>query len=579
MFKKLKKKHIIYASLLIGIFSLFIFCTIAYSAINGTVKISGNAYARAEADVRITDFRLASSNNATSSYEEFGKNHIMTDVELVNSSSSISYYVEVSNYGNNSVGIFDITGLPSGVSYTIDDYTLKDKICDDSNTCSGFLNQTYIITLRSSGSYTGSIKLDFDFRPFLNITYEGISGNYRNEFIAGDHVSINVGYLDFVYAYGEEDFDYEYDSPIISFWDAWCDVEIGLVTASDYAYTGDSQTYKVKADGVYKIELWGAQGGNTGGAGAYTSGYIKLNSSDELFFYVGSKGVVSEYNSSNFVYCPFNGGGPASGQAKFTNRYFGTGGGATDVRFVSGYWDDFNSLKSRIMIAAGGGGSYNELSVIRNGGAGGGLVGDPGLHRPSTTSHYGGGGSGGTQVSGGYNEIIHENDYSISEWGWTLGTYGYGTFGIGGRSKLSSSFSGGGAGYYGGGSSTHVQGGGGGSSFISWHDGCDAITEGSTSSNIVHTGQSVHYSGYVFTNTIMIDGSGYKWTDVKGSNVVGMPLPDYSGIMNGNTGNGYARITPISMGDYQLIKYVGASSSDNGFLYPYIDHLHLNLNL
>ena len=71
MFKKFKKKHIIYASLLIGIFSLFMFSTIVYSAINGTVKISGNAYARVEADARITDFRLASSNNATSSYEEF----------------------------------------------------------------------------------------------------------------------------------------------------------------------------------------------------------------------------------------------------------------------------------------------------------------------------------------------------------------------------------------------------------------------------------------------------------------------------------------------------------------------------
>ena len=557
MFKKFKKKHIIYASLLIGIFSLFMFSTIVYSAINGTVKISGNAYARVEADARITDFRLASSNNATSSYEEFGKNHIATEVDLVDSTSSITYYVEVTNYGSSNVGIYSISGLPSGINYSIKDYNLKDKICDENNVCNSFIKKTLEITLTTTSTYLGSVQLTFDIRPFLNISYVGFSNQYLNEFIAGDSVSVDLSgdNKELVYAVGQEDFKYTYYSKILRFSGVWCNVEVGVLSSKGFPYTGDVQTYKVKADGVYKIELWGAQGGNVGGKGAYTSGNIKLNSGDTLYFYVGSLGVTSEYNSSNFVYCPFNGGGPASGQANFTNRYFGTGGGATDVRLISGNWDDFNSLKSRIMIAAGGGGSFNELSDIRNGGAGGGLIGDPGLYRPSITLHYGGGGSGGTQVSGGYNEIIHENDYSIIEWGWTLGTYGYGTFGIGGRSKLTSSFSGGGAGYYGGGSSTHVQGGGGGSSFISWHDGCDAITENSTSTNIVHTGQSIHYSDFVFSNTVMIDGKGYKWTDTAGTSVVGMPTFDGNGTMTGNTGNGYAKITPVAAGNYNLMKF------------------------
>ena len=444
MFKKFKKKHIIYASLLIGIFSLFMFSTIVYSAINGMVKISGDAYARAEADTRITDFRLASSNNATSSYEEFGKNHIMTDVELVNSSSSISYYVEVSNYGNNSVGIFDITGLPSGVSYTIDDYTLKDKICDDSNTCSGFLNQTYIITLRSSGSYTGSIKLDFDFRPFLNITYEGISGNYRNEFIAGDHVSINVGYLDFVYAYGEEDFDYEYDSPIISFWDAWCNVEIGVVSSKDFSYTGDVQAYKVKSAGIYRVELWGAASGHSSrleaGYGAYTSGYIYLNSNDDLYFYVGQKGCTQSV-ASDPMSASYNGGSP--GRAH-TTGLMTCGGGSTDVRLVGGTWNNFDSLKSRIMVAGGGGGgvdydtfTYRDGKSYVNGSSAGGLIGYNGRNC-DTRQYYNSSSTlpgthpesaGGTQTGAG-----------------TTASKGY--FGYAGN--ITSSSSGGGGGYYGG---------------------------------------------------------------------------------------------------------------------------------
>lgn len=46
-----------------------------------------------------------------------------------------------------------------------------------------------------------------------------------------------------------------------------------------------------------------------------------------------------------------------------------------------------------------------------------------------------------------------------------------------------------GGGYYGGGGTSWHSQGGGGSSFISGHNGCNAITEAGT-----HTGQSVHYS-------------------------------------------------------------------------------------
>lgn len=114
-----------------SIISLFTFCTIAYSAINSTMRVSGDAYARVEADVRITDFRLASANNAASSYEEFGKSHVVTEINLIDSTSSVSYYVEITNYGSSDVGIYEITGLPSNLSYSIKDYNLKEKICND----------------------------------------------------------------------------------------------------------------------------------------------------------------------------------------------------------------------------------------------------------------------------------------------------------------------------------------------------------------------------------------------------------------------------------------------------------------
>ena len=51
-----------------------------------------------------------------------------------------------------------------------------------------------------------------------------------------------------------------------------------------------------------------------------------------------------------------------------------------------------------------------------------------------------------------------------------------------------------------------------------------------SSSNIIHTGQPNHYSGYVFSNTVMKAGN------------VSMPKPT-GGTETGHTGNGYAKIT------------------------------------
>ncbi len=55
---------------------------------------------------------------------------------------------------------------------------------------------------------------------------------------------------------------------------------------------------------------------------------------------------------------------------------------------------------------------------------------------------------------------------------------------------------------------------------------------------------SHHYSGYIFDNTVMIDGAGYNWTNVKGSQVA---MPNPSGgtyaLGEGHTGHGYAKIT------------------------------------
>ena len=181
------------------------------------------------------------------------------------------------------------------------------------------------------------------------------------------------------------------------------------------------------------------------------------------------------------------------------------------------------SLRSRIMVAGAGSGVSN-FTHASIGGAGGALAGLPGVVNQASTPHIAGG--GGTQTAGGVKGGSGGNT------GWNY--YGYaGAFGIGGNAHIDHG-SGGGSGYYGGGGGGAVDGGvssgGGGSSFISGYAGCDAVIEAGS-----HTGQANHYSGKIFTNTQMIDGTG------------SMPNPRGSGNITGNTGNGYAKITLLAV--------------------------------
>lgn len=324
----------------------------------------------------------------------------------------------------------------------------------------------------------------------------------------------------------------------------------------DFKYTGDYQIYIVPKTGTYRVELWGsgATTSNGYGRGGYTAGNIELEENTKLYVYVGGQ------NST------FNGGGEG-GIISNTNYTYcdspnKTGNSGTDIRLIGGNWDNFDGLKSRIMVAGAGGENRNNYlgdhigvdTVIGDIASGGGLYG--------YNSHYGEneeynnvttGGSFGTQTFGGAGgEILRNTNNYIDN--AEAGSFGKG--GKGGSGNLlhedycAFSGYGGSSGYYGsGGAAGNISGywtsssTAGASSFISGHDGCDAI-DGELSideDHIVHTGQSNHYSGYVFTETSMIDGAGCTWTTEK-EECNGQIQPDGT-TTNGHAGNGYARIT------------------------------------
>lgn len=118
----------------------------------------------------------------------------------------------------------------------------------------------------------------------------------------------------------------------------------------DFDYTGDVQEYELSA-GEYKLEVWGAQGGDSQGyisqyrhsVGGYSVGNIELNNTETIYILVGGAGTYASNTTSNGG---FNGGG--NGYCNH-GRNTNSGGGATDIRFLN------NSLYSRIIVAGGGG--------------------------------------------------------------------------------------------------------------------------------------------------------------------------------------------------------------------------------
>lgn len=216
-----------------------------------------------------------------------------------------------------------------------------------------------------------------------------------------------------------------------------------------FNYNGTNQSYVVPINGLYKIEVWGAQGGSVGtyaqgGKGGYTVGQINLSKKDVLNVYVGGQG---KYEKNASIAGGFNGGG-ASGYGSDTSG--GSGGGASDVR------QNGTSLNNRIIIAGGGGGagSKNDSSDLATGGAGGGISGLLGAY--STESYNGG---AGTDSSGGAAATYTTNVTVLP----TAGSLGQG--GNGGSYSDTYGGGGGGAGYYGGGGGVRYGTGAGGSGY------------------------------------------------------------------------------------------------------------------
>ena len=275
-------------------------------------------------------------------------------------------------------------------------------------------------------------------------------------------------------------------------------IETGTVL--NFAYTGAAQEITLPK-GTYRLECWGAQGGDAnatyafGGRGGYASGIITLNQKKEVFIYVGQSGPVP--SAVGISKPAFNGGGYGNTNSTTTTFRVSSGGGASDIRIGT------DSLFARVIVAGAGGGSgYSGSSQHANGGVGGGETGGDGKPFSAYTRH----GYGGTQTEGG------KNGNNTSD--------NYGSFGQGGSDVTASlAGAGGGGGWYGGGASDgYYCGGGGGSGFV-W------------------TGLNAP-DGYLLTEEHFLT----ETQNIAGDTAFAAPDGTEE---TGHSGNGYARITVL----------------------------------
>ena len=202
-------------------------------------------------------------------------------------------------------------------------------------------------------------------------------------------------------------------------------------------------TVNITKTGNYKLEVWGAQGGNAntgtyrGGYGSYSVGVANLKAGTTLYVYVGGKGQNVYYNRQ-VATGGYNGGGNSHGG---NNYMAATGGGATHIAIEEGLLSKMSSKTSKILIVAGGGGGggYYTGGYYGFGGDAGGIQGNKGT--------IGGNTDGNTSVGTGGTQTGTTNSYF-------------------GEGKSGTSGAGGGSGYYGGTASGAYRGAGGGSGYI-----------------------------------------------------------------------------------------------------------------
>ena len=153
----------------------------------------------------------------------------------------------------------------------------------------------------------------------------------------------------------------------------------------DFDYTGTEQVFTATVSGTYKLETWGAQGGNTkydvGGYGGYSSGNFELKENGKIYINIGGQGTSNNNYGPVLKLLPggYNGGGDVAVYEECCGGHMiAAGGGATHIALQSGLLSSLENGVSKILIVSGGGSggfSHHSAEYDYHAGSGGGYIG------------------------------------------------------------------------------------------------------------------------------------------------------------------------------------------------------------
>ena len=282
--------------------------------------------------------------NSSKNINNFGQTYV------TNSNLVTSNYAAVNNFTHGAGS--------SGGGFDAQDSTLVIK---DSTIKSNATSNVTIIT-NQDNMYINNVKFinenDMQSTAINNTGYLTIEGETEIENTFGTAIN-NTGYL----TIGE--------------------ISEGIKEVYNFDYSGKQEEFVVPTTGTYKLETWGASGGQSyrgcGNAGSfncmglsarggYASGLITLNAGDKLYIHVGGKGSYGHSPVGGY-----NGGGASNGYAN--------AGGATDISlynedniddYIDGYETSRRSEESynhRLIVAGGASGNeHYDVPSYRNGG-------------------------------------------------------------------------------------------------------------------------------------------------------------------------------------------------------------------
>ncbi len=196
------KKYIYGLTTILLVFSVFMI-SLGWSFFTQSLNIGDiSASVRVNADIRVTEVSVDKTfDDGASSWEDYNVKSISSGIFLPEKDSTVTYRVQITNFGNVEMGILKITGLPEELDYELGEgYSLKDKICVASSCKSGIQKDIYVTIKYKDNKYNPDnlqygITLNIDFRPFHTVTYTNFLINtntdeYPKEILEGDVLKV-----------------------------------------------------------------------------------------------------------------------------------------------------------------------------------------------------------------------------------------------------------------------------------------------------------------------------------------------------------------------------------------------------